>query len=264
MADVMEQVVSDLAGEQEALDRLVAGLDDAGWATDTPSEGWTVADQISHLAYFDQKAAESVTEPEGFAAEVAALIASGDLRGLEADIMVRGRAMSGTGLLRWWREARECLHSAMRGFDPDERVPWYGPPMRAYSSAQARLMETWAHGQDVADALGVDYPATDRIYHVAELGIKTFSWSFRNRGLTVPDERVRVVLRGSSGRVWVWNEGCDANITGPLRDFCLVVTQRRHAADTRLVVQGGPARRWMQIAQAYAGPPGPGRPPSED
>lgn len=264
MADVMEQVVSDLAGEQEALDRLVAGLDEAGWATDTPSAGWNVADQISHLAYFDDKAAQSVTDPEGFAAEAAALMASDDPWRLEADIMARGRAMSGTELLGWWREARESLHAAMRGFDPDERVPWYGPPMRAYSSAQARLMETWAHGQDVADALGTEYPGSDRIYHVAELGIKTFSWSFRNRGLPVPDERVRVALRGASGRVWVWNEGCDANITGPLRDFCLVVTQRRRPADTRLVIQGGPARQWMKIAQAYAGPPGPGRPPSGD
>ena len=262
MADAMDMVVSDLAGEQEALDGLVAGLDEAGWATATPSEGWNVADQISHLAYFDEKAAQSVTDPEGFAAEVAAIIAADELGGLEGEIMARGRAMSGSELLGWWREARNSLHSAMRGFDPDRRVPWYGPPMRAYSSAQARLMETWAHGQDVADALGVDYPASDRIYHVAELGIKTFSWSFRNRGLPVPDRRVRVVLRGASGRVWVWNEGCDANITGPLRDFCLVVTQRRHSADTRLVVQGGPAHQWMKIAQAYAGPPGPGRPPS--
>ena len=262
MADVMDAVVSDLAAEQEALDRLVDGLDEAGWATDTPSEGWNVTDQICHLAYFDEKAAQSVTDPEGLAAEVAALMASGEPWGLEEEIMARGRAMSGTELLGWWREARESLHSAMRGFDPQQRVPWYGPPMRAYSSAQARLMETWAHGQDVADALGVEYAATDRIYHVAELGIKTFSWSFRNRGLPVPDQKVRVVLRGASGRVWVWNEGCDANITGPLRDFCLVVTQRRHPADTRLVIQGGPAHRWMKIAQAYAGPPGPGRLPS--
>ena len=264
MADMMEAVVSDLAAEQGALDGLVADLDEAGWATATPSEGWNVTDQISHLAYFDQKAAQSVTDPEGFTAEVAAIMASDDPWGLEDEIMAAGRAMSGTELLGWWRESRESLYSAMRGFDPQQRVPWYGPPMRAYSSAQARLMENWAHGQDIADALGVDYPATDRIYHVAELGIKTFSWSFRNRGLAVPDQKVRVVLRGSSGRVWVWNSGCDSNITGPLRDFCLVVTQRRHAADTRLVIQGGPARRWMQIAQAYAGPPGPGRPPSGD
>lgn len=260
----MAGVLSDLAGEQGALDSLVAGLDEAGWATETPSEGWNVADQISHLAYFDEHAAWAVTDPEAFTAMVTELLSSPEPWDLEDRIMARGRAMTGGELLDWWRSARAGLQEAMRGVDPELRVPWYGPPMKVYSSAQARLMENWAHGQDVADALGVDYPASDRIYHVAELGIKTFSWSFRNRGLEVPDEKVRVVLRGSSGRVWVWNEGCDANITGPLRDFCMVVTQRRHPADTRLVIQGGSAHRWMKIAQAYAGPPGPGRPPSED
>ena len=259
----MESVLSDLAGEQEALDRLVAGLDDAGWSTPTPSVGWEVTDQISHLAYFDEKAAQTVRDPEGFSSEVKALISSGKLRELESEIMAQGRAMDGPALLAWWREARAGLHSAMSGVDPDRRLPWYGPPMRAYSSAQARLMETWAHGQDVADALGVEYPASDRIYHVAELGIKTFSWSFRNRGLEAPDRKVRVALRGLSGRTWVWNDDCDSCVTGPLRDFCLVVTQRRHPNDTRLVIEGGLARRWMQVAQAFAGPPGSGRPPSE-
>ena len=255
----MQLVLADLAGEQAALDSLVAGLDEAGWATTTPSEGWNIADQISHLAYFDEKAAQTVTDPEGFVAMVAELMASEDPWGLEEEIMAAGRAMRGPQLLAWWRESRAELQAAMGGAEPDQRLPWYGPPMKAYSSAQARLMENWAHGQDVADALGVEYPASDRIYHVAELGIKTFSWSFRNRGFQVPEQRVRVALRGSSGRTWVWNDSSQACVTGPLRDFCLVVTQRRHVDNTRLVIEGDVAARWMEIAQAYAGPPGPGR-----
>jgi uncharacterized protein (TIGR03084 family) len=257
----MEGVLADLAGEQEALDSLVSGLDADGWATATPSEGWNIADQISHLAYFDQQAARTVTDREGFVAMVAELMASENPWGLEDEIMAQGRAMSGAELLSWWRTARAQLQAAMAGADPGERLPWYGPPMKAYSSAQARLMENWAHGQDVADALGVEYPASDRIYHVAELGIKTFSWSFRNRGLEAPSERVRVALRGSSGRTWVFNDDSAGCVTGPLRDFCLVVTQRRHVDDTRLVVEGEVAAQWMQYAQAYAGPPGPGRSP---
>ena len=151
----------------------------------------------------------------------------------------------------------------MSGVDPDRRLPWYGPPMRAYSSAQARLMETWAHGQDVADALGVEYPASDRIYHVAELGIKTFSWSFRNRGLEAPDRKVRVALRGLSGRTWVWNDDCDSCVTGPLRDFCLVVTQRRHPNDTRLVIEGGLAPPLDAGCPGIRGPSRFRTPPSE-
>ena len=256
----MKQVLMDLAAEQEALDGLVSGLDKKGWLIPTPSVGWNIADQISHLAYFDDRAAQAVSDPDGFAAEVAALMASEDPWGLEDQIMASGRAMPSAELLAWWRRARAGLQTAMRGVEPDRQVPWYGPPMKAHSSAQARLMEAWAHGQDVADALGVPYPVSDRIRHVAELGIKTFSWSFRNRGLRVPSERVRVALRGSSGRTFVWNDQSSDCVTGPLRDFCLVVTQRRHIDDTRLVVEGEMAADWMRIAQAYAGPPGPGRP----
>ena len=256
----MKAALSDLASEQEAVDGLVSELDDQTWLTHTPSEGWNLSDQISHLAYFDDKAAQSVTDPKGFSAEVAALMASDDPWSLEDQIMASGRAMAPAELLAWWRRARSRLQSAMGGMDPDQQVPWYGPPMKAHSSVQARLMECWAHGQDVADALGVTYPLSDRIRHVAELGIKTFSWSFRNRGLQVPAERVRVALRGLSGRTFVWNDQSSDCVTGPLRDFCLVVTQRRHIDDTHLVVEGQVAADWMRIAQAYAGPPGTGRP----
>ncbi len=254
---MMEGVVADLAAEQDVLDGLVSDLDDAGWRTPTPSAGWDIVDQISHLAYFDHKAAQTVTDPDGFLEYLAALSEN-----LEDEILVMGRQMSGAELVSWWRAGREALCSAMRSVEPDRRLPWYGPPMKAYSSAQARLMECWAHGQDVADALGTAYPPSDRIHHVAELGVKTFSWSFRNRGMEVPRERVRVALRGSSGLNWVWNDASAACVTGPLRDFCLVVTQRRHVDDTRLVIEGDLAATWMGIAQAYAGPPGPGRSPT--
>lgn len=122
-------------------------------------------------------------------------------------------------------------------------------------------METWAHGEDVAEAIGASLPATDRLFHVAELGVRTFSWSFSNRGLDVPDERVRVSLRGPSGSTRSWNDGWKESVSGSVEDFCLVVTQRRHIDDTDLVVDGPLARRWMEVAQAFAGPPGAGRPP---
>ena len=165
-------------------------------------------------------------------------------------------------LLAWLVEAGETLASAMEGRDPDERIPWYGPPMRARSFVIARIMETWAHGQDVADALGVRRQPTDRLFHVAELGIRTFRFSYENRGLDAPEERVRVALRGPTGTVRVWNDESSNSVTGPLEDFCLVVTQRRHLDDTHLVIEGPVAREWMEIAQAFAGPPGPGRAPS--
>jgi uncharacterized protein (TIGR03084 family) len=134
--------------------------------------------------------------------------------------------------------------------------------MSLTSFATARLMETWAHGQDVADALGLEHPPTGRLRHVAHLGVATRGFSFANRGLPVPPEP-RVVLVGPAGETWSWGpDDAPERVSGPAHDFCLVVTQRRHPSDTALVAEGEGARRWLTIAQAFAGPPTDGPDPS--
>jgi uncharacterized protein (TIGR03084 family) len=257
----MDRLLADLAAEQADLDRIVAGLDPAGWDTPTPAEPWTVRDQISHLAFFDEAAALSATDEQAFAEEINRGLA-GDLDRYLAEGIERGRSLSPERVLEWWRTARRRVLEALAACPPDRKLPWYGPPMRARSSAAARMMETWAHGQDVVDALGVERPPTDRLFHVADLGVRTFGWSFSNRGLEAPAGRVRVALRGPSGTLRVWNDEWADSITGPVEEFCLVVAQRRHYLDTHLVVEGDLAGRWMEVAQVFAGPPGPGRPPA--
>ncbi|HSJ33924.1 MAG TPA: TIGR03084 family metal-binding protein [Acidimicrobiia bacterium] len=250
------ELLADLSAETEALMRLIEGLDSAGWEAITPAEPWTIRDQIGHLAYFDERAALAASDPDAFVEQV-----NRDIEALTGDVaeLHRHRALDGPNTLGWWQKARADLIAAFARVDPEQRLPWYGPPMRARSSVVARLMETWAHGTDVADALGASLPVTDRLFHIADLGVRTFSWSFSNRGLEIPDQRVRVALRGPSGTIRVWNDEENASITGPVEDLCLVVTQRRNLADTHLVMEGGLARRWMEIAQVFAGPPGPGR-----
>lgn len=252
----MADLLADLSAETEELMRLVEGLDSAGWETITPAEPWTIRDQIGHLAYFDEQAALAASDPDAFVERV-----NRDIEALTGDVaeLHRRRDLDGPDTLGWWQTARADLTAAFARVDPEQRLPWYGPPMRARSSVVARLMETWAHGTDVADALGASLPVTDRLFHIADLGVRTFSWSFSNRGLEIPDRRVRVALRGPSGTIRVWNDEENASITGPVEDFCLVVAQRRNLADTHLVMEGGLARRWMEIAQVFAGPPGPGR-----
>lgn len=252
----MEDLLTDLSAETEAVAALVKGLDTEGWETPTPAEPWTIRDQIGHLAYFDEQAALSATDPDAFAAQV-----NEEIEALSSDVaeLHRRRGLDGPATLAWWRKARRELIAAFAELDPDQRLPWYGPPMRARSSVVARLMETWAHGTDVADALGTSLPVTSRLFHIADLGVRTFSWSFTNRGLDVPDGRVRVALRGPSGTTRIWNDEFDASVTGPVEDFCLVVAQRRNLGDTHLVLEGDLARSWMEIAQVFAGPPGPGR-----
>ena len=257
----LEELTADLAEEHADLDRLVADLDDAGWDTPTPAEGWAVRDQISHLAWFDREAVRAAIDPESLVSTLSEAL-SDDAYTERA--VVEGRALSGTALLAWWRAARSGLLEALRGVDPSVRVPWYGPPMSAASFATARLMETWAHGQDVADAFGVERAATDRLRHVAFLGVRALPNSYRVRDLPVPEAPVRVELAAPSGDTWAWgDEGADEVVRGPALDFCLVVTQRRHVDDTELVATGPVATEWLRLAQAFAGPAGPGRPPRE-
>jgi uncharacterized protein (TIGR03084 family) len=127
--------------------------------------------------------------------------------------------------------------------------------MSKRSFLTARLMEAWAHGQDVVDAVGAERPPTDRLRHVAQLGVITRGWSYRNRGLEPPAGDVRVELSAPSGDMWTWGDAdVEDSVTGPAEDLCLVVTQRRHVDDTRLAVRGPLAREWMECAQAFAGP----------
>lgn len=250
-------VKADLVAEQQSLDSIVAGLGPSDWARPTPSPGWTVADQIGHLHYFDDKAVLALTDTEAFVAHRAELLAKfADPAAVDEYTLTPYRAMSSGELLTTWRAGRAALAEAAAPLADDARVEWYGPSMSLRSFLTARLMECWAHGQDVVDAVGADRPATDRLRHVAQLGVITRGWSYRNRGLPVPEGDVRVELEAPSGASWEWGPPDAADrVEGPAEDFCLVVVQRRHLDDTRLRVTGELARDWMTKAQAFAGPP---------
>jgi hypothetical protein len=166
-------------------------------------------------------------------------------------------------VLDWFNQARARLTEAYRLADPAVRLPWYGPPMSLASSVTARLMETWAHGQDVLDTIGIARVPTARMRHVADLGIRALRYTYTVNRLPVPAEPIRVELAGPDGARWDWGPAGAANrVSGTALDFCLLVTQRRHRDDTALEVTGAVARQWMSIAQAFAGPAGPGRAPS--
>jgi uncharacterized protein (TIGR03084 family) len=252
----------DLDAEQRDLDDLVAPLDPAAWATPTPAEGWSIHDQVAHLAFFDGSARQAVTDPAEFAAELGAIAADPSAY-MEAHLD-RGRAMSPRELLSWWRAEREALLGAVDGLDPAARLPWYGPPMGAASFLSARLMEAWCHGQDVADALGAVRRPTARLRHVAHLGVRTRGFSYSIHGREVPAGEVYVDLRSPDGETWSSNDpSLPDSVRGSALDFCLVVTQRRHPADTELVATGPLAEEWMALAQAFAGTPGSGRKPGQ-
>jgi uncharacterized protein (TIGR03084 family) len=255
-------LVADLCAEQAALDTCLSHLAPGDWGRETPAVGWTIQDQVAHLAFFDAAATLACTDAEAFHRQLAEV--GGEPSRVIDQQLGAGRALGAQQVLAWWRWARLELASALAEADPRRRVPWYGPTMSVASLVTARLMETWAHGQDVADPLGLEREPTARLQHVAHLGVRARPYSFAVRGLPIPTREVSVELVGPSGECWAWGDShLPDRVVGPALDFCLVVTQRRHVADTALQITGEAARAWMAIAQAFAGPPGPGRSPGQ-
>ncbi|HEX2315650.1 MAG TPA: TIGR03084 family metal-binding protein [Thermomonospora sp.] len=254
------ELIADLAAEGAALDALVAPLAPAAWATPTPAEGWTVAHQIAHLAWTDRCALTAATDEAAFAEMVAGFTLT-----IVDDAAAEGAKEDPAALLHRWRNDRQALAEALLRVPRGQKLPWFGPPMSAASMATARIMETWAHGLDVADALNVTVEPTPRIRHVAHIGVRARDFAFHVHGLTPPADPFRVVLTAPDGQEWIWGpEDAPQSVTGPALDFCLLATQRRHRDDLTLVAHGPDADHWLTIAQTFAGPPGPGRTPSAD
>jgi uncharacterized protein (TIGR03084 family) len=252
----------DLLAERAALTSLLAPLDDEAWRTPTPAPGWTILDQVTHLAFFDESCRLALVDPDEFRA--ARQQALEDIDGFVDRATQAHRHLTGAQAREWLDHAGAELVAAASPVDGSTRVPWYGPDMSVASSITARIMETWAHGQDVADALGVQRVPTERLRHVAFIGARARPNSYAARGLPTPETPVRVELTGPDGDTWVFGpEDAVDVVRGPALDFCLVVTQRRHPDDTALTADGAMAGEWLGIAQAFAGPPGAGRQPGQ-
>ncbi len=253
-----EQIVDDLRAESDALDALFAPLSAEQWGQPTPAAGWTIAHQIAHLLWTDRVALTSITDEAEFGRLLTTAMA--DPAGFVDRAAEELAATPPPQLLADWRTTRAGLHAALRTVPAGRKLLWFGPPMSAMSMATARLMETWAHGLDVADALGVRVPPSPRLRSIAHLGVRTRDFAFTVHGLTPPAEPFLVELTAPGGDVWSWGPADAAQrVTGPALDFCYLVTQRRARSELDLTAVGADAQRWLQIAQAFAGPPGEGR-----
>ncbi|MFD4441175.1 TIGR03084 family metal-binding protein [Nocardia sp. NPDC058519] len=257
MAD-LAALLDDYAAECADLENLVAPLAPEQWKTPTPAPRWDIATQIAHLTWTDEVSVIAATDGEAFAAFLAeaasrafTLVDEGAEELAQtppADLLVR------------WRTGRDQLIAALAAVPAGTKLPWFGPPMSAASMISARIMETWAHGQDVADALGATRVPTARLRTVAHISVRARNYAYLVNGESGPAEEFRVELTAPDGTLWTWGpEDAPQRVTGPAIDFCLVATQRRHREDTALTTTGPDADHWLGIAQAFAGPPGSGR-----
>lgn len=255
MKATLDGVLTDLAEESALLDGWVSELDAEGWATVTTPEGWTVAHQVAHLYWTDLASLDAIIDPDAFGRSLRTAAAEGD--GFVDREAERLAALEPADLLQRWRQGRAMLASALRGVPDGQKVPWFGPPMSPASMATARFMETWAHAHDVAEALGRPYPRRDSVRHVVHLGYRTRAFAHGVRGLPLPEQEVRLELRGPSGETWTWGPAwATQRVTGDAYDFALLATRRRHVDDVKVRAEGAEAEQWLTIVQAFAGQPG--------
>ena len=268
---IIDDLCKDLADEHASLDDIVSDLDEAGWSTPTPATGWDVRDTISHLTFFDEQATLAIDDPPAFEEHKATLIAAATA-GEEPDVSI-GRLIGSSALLDRWRGSRNALirrtllaveegtgSGPERSSGAPPRVAWYGPPMSLASFISARIMETWAHGADVRDALGVPLEAsvTGRLRHLCHLAYGARAFTFAAHGVQDPGDPVSMVVGAPDGGTWAWGPPASevSNvITGSALDIALVFTQRRHPSRTAVQATGPTAELWLSIAQAFAGPP---------
>jgi enediyne biosynthesis protein E11 len=255
-------VYSDLKTEGEILDQIVAGLDAAQWDLPTPAPGWTIKHQVAHLSSTARLASISASDPELFAKVTVG--ADKDFDAAVDALLKPYLDASPQDLLARWRAERGIANEALAALPPTQMVPWVARQIPASALAAAGLMELFAHGQDIADTLGAPREYTDRIGHLTWFGTRNRDFGYLVRGLTPPADEFRFELTGPSGVKWEFGPADAKNrITGPAVDFCMLITRRRNRADLAIEATGPEAEKWLDIAQAYRGSPGPGRKPGQ-
>ena len=254
VTSLFDTLWTDTADESAALFAVLDPLHADDWHTVTGCVPWTIGDQVSHLAWNDDAAVHALVDPAAF---VASRPGPERIQAMVDAVITDHHAMEGAALLAWFRSARTAMLDAFRDADPKARMPWYGPDMSVTSKLTARFMETWSHGWDVVDALGQDYEPTDRLRHVVFLGLQALPNAFTTHRRPVPTEPVRVdVALPSGARLALGPADAENTVVGNGFELALLVTQRRAAADTSLQATGTVAGEWLEVAQAFAGPPG--------
>jgi uncharacterized protein (TIGR03084 family) len=264
MSELVRSLIADLDAETDQLRETVQTLGEHGWRRSTPAEGWTVATQVAHLLWTDEVAVLAAhsrrSEHDKKLWDDVVLDAIADPMGYVDSGALAIAELPRDEVLARWSTAGQALGEALLGFPAGEKMPWFGPPMSPASMATARFMETWAHAQDVYDAAGQRPRPSDRMRHVAHLGVRTRDFAYSVHGQQPPADEFLVQLTAPSGETWSWGPpDAGQTVTGSAYDFCLLVTQRVHRDATDLVATGADAEHWLTIAQAFAGPPGAGR-----
>jgi uncharacterized protein (TIGR03084 family) len=242
-------VFDDLAAEQERLEGILGGLDEAQWLAPSGAAGWTMADVVLHLAQSEESVV--VTAAGGDLRSGLGAAAGGTVDERVAALVDAERAAPEVVFGRWQRARRAAL-DALRAADPDRPLPWVGAPVKPATLATTRLAEHWAHGLDVTGPLGVEFPDTERLRHVAWLAHRTLPYAMTLAG--EQPAQIRCELTAPDG-VSVWEFGppeASSAIAGAAGDFCRVAVRRLSPASSRLTATGPHGATALRLMRTYA------------
>jgi uncharacterized protein (TIGR03084 family) len=243
----MADIFDDLAGEYEQLDGILAALTEAQWAQPSAAEGWTVADVVLHLAQSEELVIASVAGDESAFAAVSA----GRVDALADASVAAQRQISPANLLRRWRAAAGTTPRALRAQPGGTRLRWITNRISPAALATTRLAEHWTHAHDIAGPLGVPYPDTARLRHIAWLGHRTLPYAFAIEG--VDGGPVYCELTAPGGQVWrLGDPAAPSVITGPAAEFCRVGARRLAPGDSTLTATGPLGAQALAILRNYA------------
>jgi uncharacterized protein (TIGR03084 family) len=239
-------IFDDLEAEQDRLEDILADLDGAQWAAASSAAGWTVCDVVLHLAQSEEAVLASTA---GTSWE--SRLPSATTLDQVMDQLVRAERAEPALIFERWREARRGAVRALRAADPAQPLSWVAAPLKPATLATTRLSEHWAHGLDITGPLGIAFPDTERLHHVAWLAHRSLTYAFALAGEQAHE--VRCELTAPDGDAWHYGPpGAGSVISGPAGAFCRVAAQRLAPEESGLLATGpyGPAA--LGVLRTYA------------
>jgi uncharacterized protein (TIGR03084 family) len=252
----VEDILMALAAQHAQLAELVDACTGADWERPTRCEGWDIASVLAHLALTDEGAIASARGEFDHHAD--GLLGARERQTISVDAAAAAqveaeRAVGGEKIRQRWHDASATMQAVFRAGDPHRRVTWVAGTLSLQTLATTRLSECWIHTDDIADALGIALPPTDRLRFIARLAWRTLPYAFQRADMTLHGP-VAMELRGPQGEQWRYDPDGPAvtTIRGSATEFCEVAARRRDPADTSLVATGPDADAVLRLVRTYA------------